>query len=540
MAIHGERQGAPVRLSSLPDHVVQAFLAVEDRNFYHHFGINPISILRAAVVNTRHGSVVQGGSTITQQLAKNLFLNADRTMKRKSQELILALWLEFKFSKNEILTLYLNRVYFGGGAYGIDAAGYRYFGKPARTLSLAEAAVLAGILKAPSRFAPSANPVDAGRRGRLALDRMVSAGYISQARAVAATAAPIRLADADADIAPYVIDYTLSEIRRLIGRTDLDLIVRTTFDPQLQRDVERGTIAGRALVGAKVEDAQHAAIVLDGGGAVRALIGGRDYRESQFNRAVQARRQLGSSFKPIVYLAALDAGLDGATQVDDAPITLGNWSPANYNDKYFGATSLSYALAHSMNSASIRLQEYVGRTRVRSTARRLGWAGDLTRGPSLALGVDATSPIALAGLYAPFMNGGYRVTPHIIQRIETADGDLLYENTVTYVDQVIDGPQRTELNTMLSGVVEFGTGRAAAIPGHRIAGKTGTTQNYRDAWFAGYAGELICVVWVGNDDNSPMHRVTGGGAPAIMWREIMQRALPTPQLSFSTPVEQVQ
>lgn len=535
MALRGERQGAPIRLSELPDYVAMAFLAVEDRNFYHHFGVNPLAIGRAAVVNVRAGGVLQGGSTITQQLAKNLFLNADRTIKRKSQELILALWLEYKFSKQEILTLYLNRVYFGAGSYGINAASYRYFGKSAHALTLGEAAVLAGLLKAPSRFAPSDNPIDAGRRGRLVLDLMAQGGFITPYEASVAVREPIRLAEPKPAAAPYFIDHILAEIGRLIGEADLDLIVTTTFDPKIQRAGDRGVSAGRALTGKQLGDAQHAAVIMDGTGAIKAMIGGRDYRESQFNRATQARRQPGSAFKPVIYLSALNAGYNPGSAIDDAPIVIGDWAPANYNDRYFGVTSLSHALSHSLNSASVRLTEQVGREDIRRTARRLGWRDELTRGPAVSLGVDATSPTALAGIYAPFMNGGYRVHPHVIRRIETIDGDLLYEHKAVFDEQVISRSQAIALDGMLKNVVTTGTGRAAAIPGYQVAGKTGTTQNYRDAWFAGYADRLVCVVWVGNDNNSPTDEITGGGAPAIIWREIMARVVRAPNIALTVP-----
>ncbi len=537
LTVNGSSAGAPVRLAALPAHVPMAILAVEDRNFYHHFGVNPVSVARALIVNMRTGDVVQGGSTITQQLAKNVFLNADRTLKRKAQEFILALWLEHKFTKDEILTLYLNRVYFGAGAYGIDAASYRYFGKSARNLSLGEAAVLAGLLKAPSRFAPTSNPLDAGKRARLVIDQMQTVGFISREEAAAAIAEPIRLSDAQFSAAPYFIDYALSRVRAYAGDVDADLVVRTTFDPALQEAAEIGLIAGLARAGGDVETIQNAVVVMDGEGAVRAMIGGRDYATSQFNRAVQARRQPGSAFKPLVYLAALKAGLHADAIVLDAPLAIGKWAPDNYNSKFYGDVTFREALARSLNSAVIRVQETVGRSAVRRTARAMGWRGELNAGPALALGVDAIAPIELAGVYAPLANGGFRVEPHVITSIETADGDLVYRRDGNYVGEAASYAAVAELNSMLESVVEWGTGRAAAVPGYRVAGKTGTTQDYRDAWFAGHAGGLVGVVWLGRDDNAPMKKITGGAEPATIWSEIMTRALPPQFVAPIKPVE---
>ena len=531
---HGVAQGAPMRLSSLPGHVPDAVLAVEDRNFYHNFGANPVSIVRALIVNANEGAVTQGGSTITQQLAKNVFLSSERTMKRKIQELMLAVWLERKFDKDEILTLYLNRVYFGAGAYGVDAASHRYFGKSARSLSLGEAAVLAGLLKAPSRYAPTSNPEDAGKRGRLVIEQMVEAGFITRRTADEAIARPVLLASPRFEAAPYFVDHALREAKALANGVDADLIVRTTFDPKVQAAAETGLVAGLAMAGEKLNGTEAAAVIIDREGAVRAMIGGRDYAKSQYNRAAQARRQPGSAFKPFVYLAGLTRGETPDAFVTDAPVAVGNWTPGNYENKYFGEVTLREALARSLNSAAVRVQERTGRAHVRETARRMGWKGELTAGPSLALGVDAVSPLDLAGAYAPFANGGFRVETHVIDRIETADGDLVYRRKGTLIEEAAPAGAIAAANDMLESVVEWGTGRAAAIPGYRAAGKTGTSQESRDAWFAGHAGGLVGVVWIGRDDNAPMNGLTGGRAPAVVWREIMVRALPPP--SYVRPV----
>ena len=526
--IHGASAGAPVRLADLPDYVPNAIMAVEDRNFYHHFGVNPVSIIRALIVNVRQGAVRQGGSTITQQLAKNIFLSHDRTMKRKAQELLLAFWLEQKFTKDEILTLYLNRAYFGAGAYGVDAASYRYFDKPAKSLSVGEAAVLAGLLKAPSRFAPTTNPQDAGRRGRLVINQMVAAGFLSGDEARAAVAHPIILSSPRYSAAPYFIDYVMREVKILSAGVDADLIVRTTFDPEMQIAAEMGLIAGIASAPIGLDDGVEAAVVIiDQEGGVRAMIGGRDYQRSQFNRAVQAQRQPGSAFKPFVYLAALQQGAHADDRVLDAPLKIGKWSPDNYNSKFYGDVTLREALARSLNSAAIRVQERTGRSAVRKMARAMGWEGDLNAGPSLALGVDAISPLGLAQAYAPFANGGLRIKTHVVNLIQTSDGDLVYKRAGSIIDEAAPSPAIRDVNEMMRAVVAWGTGRAAAIPGYNVAGKTGTTQGNRDAWFAGHAGGLVGVVWMGHDDNRPMHDITGGRTPAIIWREVIARALRT-------------
>lgn len=536
LTVQGASIGAPVRLADLPAHVPHAILAVEDRNFYHHFGINPISVARAALANMRNGGVVQGGSTVTQQLAKKIFLSPDRTVKRKVQEFILALWLEHRFTKDEILTLYLNRVYFGAGAYGIDAASYRYFGKPSRQLNLGEAAVLAGLLKAPSRLAPTNNPVDAGKRGRLVIEQMVAAGFLSRREAEKVIAEPILLHGDRFAAAPYFVDYILSEVRERIGSYDADLIVRTTFDRSLQDAAEVGFSAGLARSGGPVAKAQAASVILSADGAVRAMIGGRDYTSSQFNRAVQARRQPGSAFKPFVFLAAAENGDVPQSRVSDTPIRIGAWAPDNYNSKFYGEVSYNQALALSLNAATLRVQEKTGRSDVRAIARAAGWPDELTQGPSLALGVDAVSPLTLAGAYAVFANGGFHVSPFAVRSIETSDGEVLYTREGVFGEEVARPRAVAAVNAMLEGVVDWGTGKSAALPGYRAAGKTGTTQNNRDAWFAGHAGGLVCVVWVGRDDNAPMTSVTGGGPPALIWRETMVRALPPRYVAPLQPV----
>ncbi|MGE0180980.1 MAG: transglycosylase domain-containing protein [Parvularculaceae bacterium] len=524
ITVHGQSFGLPVRLSELPPHVSRAVLAVEDRNFYHHIGINPLSVARALFINVKEGGVRQGGSTLTQQLAKNLFLSSDRTYKRKIQEFFLALWLEQRFSKDEILTLYLNRVYFGAGAYGVDAASYRYFGKPARKLTLPESAVLAGLLKAPSHYAPDRNPSDAGQRARLVVDAMLDAGFITHEQAENAYRSPVKIGASQFSGAPYFVDEAIAEARQASKGADGDLIIRTTYDPAIQDALEMGMIAGAAL--AEIDQSiEIAAVVIDGEGSIKAMAGGRDYRVSQFNRATHAHRQPGSAFKPFVFLAALELGWRPEDIIDDAPVTVGKWSPENYKGKYYGEVSLREALARSLNGATVRLQEQVGRGAVRIVAKRMGFHGGLNQGPALALGVDAVTPLDLAAAYAPLVNGGYRIEAHSVERVSLSDGDLIYARKSRYVDAAASPANIDALNDMLASVVGWGTGKAAGLSRYRAHGKTGTTQDNRDAWFAGHAGGLVCVVWVGRDDNKSMGEVTGGGAPAIIWREIMERAL---------------
>ena len=524
ITVHGQSLGAPVRLADLPSYAPQAVLAVEDRTFYHHVGVNPLAVGRALLVNAREGEVRQGGSTLTQQLAKNLFLSSEKTMRRKMQELLLALWLEHQFTKDEILTLYLNRVYFGAGAYGLEAASRRYFGKPAADLTLAESAVLAGLLKAPSHLSPERNPVDAGERGRQVIDAMRKAGFITTAQASAAAAAPVKIAPSPFAGAPYFVDFAIAQAQTRAGRVDTDLVVHTTLDPAMNKAADLGLIAGaaRAGLGSEIEAA---VVVLDGEGRIRALAGGRDYRVSQFNRASAARRQPGSAFKPFVYLAALEAGYSPDSLVEDAPVTIGRWSPSNYKDQYFGVVTLEEALARSLNSAAVRVQETVGRGAVRIAARRMGLASTLSQGPALALGVDAVSPIELAGAYVPLVNGGYRVEPHSTIAISTSEGEQVFRRASSFAGAAASPRSIAALNEMLRAVVDRGTGRAAALTKYEAYGKTGTTQDNRDAWFAGHAGGLVCVVWVGRDDNKPMGDITGGSAPAVIWREVMERAL---------------
>ncbi len=534
IANRGDTGGETVKLDDLPPYLPQAVIAIEDRRFYGHFGVDPAGLARALLSNLRAGEVVQGGSTLTQQLAKNLFLTPERTMERKIQEVILALWLEARYSKNDILEMYLNRVYFGAGAYGVDAAARRYFAKPARSLTLAESAVIAGLLKAPSRYSPLTNPEASEERTKLVLDAMDEAGFISPREAELALASPhatMKLAAGSSG--SYVADWVADLLPDLAGALPGDVIVDTTVDYDLQTAAAEAIEAGLAEQGKAFRASQGALVAIDGTGAVRALVGGRDYDKSQFNRAVEAKRQPGSAFKPFVYLAALELGLTPATVTLDAPIQIGNWRPQNYGKTYRGEVTLQTALALSINTVSARLTELVGPDAVVTTAHRLGITSELKPIPSIALGTSEVSLLELTDAYVPFSNGGYGVIPHVVKRIRSAtDGKTLYERTGTGSGVVVGSREIGMMNGMLRDTLTRGTATKASLPGWDAAGKTGTSQDYRDAWFIGYTTNLTTGVWFGNDDNSPTKRTTGGSLPAQVWSKFMIEAhkgvLPAP------------
>ncbi len=522
LARRGVSYGPPLGLSELPPYLPQAVIATEDRRFYYHVGIDPVGIVRAAWANATHGKVVQGGSTITQQLAKNLFLTNQRTFKRKIQEVMLAFWLEWRFSKDQILTLYLNRVYLGAGTYGVEAAAQRYFGKSATEVSLAEAALLAGLLKAPSRYAPTRDVARARSRTRIVLDRMVEAGFITPAdrqRAFAAPAEVVRRAASDG--IEYFIDWVVQRVPDSVAGRDVDLVIETTLDLTAQRYAERALALLLDRDGRTLNIGQGALVSLTPGGAVVAMVGGRSYFASQFNRAVQARRQPGSAFKPFVYLAALEAGWQPDSPIMDAPIRIGDWAPRNFSDRYQGQVTLTTALARSFNTAAVRLTEQIGRQSVIDVARRLGLRSELRPTRSLPLGTYEVSVLELTAAYAAFANGGFRVAPYAIRRIRTPDGALLYERPPSAPPRVVAARHVGALNAMLAEAVRRGTGRRAFLGPRPVAGKTGTSQDSRDAWFVGYTADLVTGVWLGNDDFSPMKRVTGGTAPAVVWKDYM-------------------
>jgi penicillin-binding protein 1A len=517
-----------VSLDRLPRHLVDAVIAIEDRRFYTHWGLDPSGLARAALANLRAGRTSQGGSTLTQQLAKNLFLSTDRTLSRKVEEMVLALWLEVRLTKREILELYLNRVYFGGGAYGVEAAARRFFNKSARTVTVAEAAVIAGLLKAPSKYSPFANPGHARGRARVVIQAMEAARVISPVSAAAALRQSVQFADPEAGKRPtgleYAIDHVLDALPPLASVGKRLIVVETTIDPDVQIRAQSTISATIAKDGAAARVGQAAIVVIDTGGGIRALVGGRSFAESQFNRAVKARRQPGSAFKPFVYLAAAENGYWPDSPVVDAPIEIGQWSPRNEDGRFRGPITLTQALAHSVNTVAVRLQQEIGAEKVVSVARRLGVRSELRSDASLALGTSEVGLLELCGAFGTLAAGGLAVEPYIVHRIRTTEGELLYERNEPRPRMLVAPDTIGAINTMLNATIVSGTGRRAAFSRHQAAGKTGTTQDYRDAWFVGYTAHLVAGVWFGNDDGSPMNRVAGGGLPALAWRDVMEPA----------------
>jgi penicillin-binding protein 1A len=519
----GAFNGVFVTLDALPKHLAQAVIATEDRRFYRHFGMDVVGFGRAMLVNIRAGRIVQGGSTITQQLAKNLYLSPERTVVRKLRELMLAIWLEARLDKDEILAAYLNRVYLGDGTFGVEAAARRYFGKSARQLSLAESAIIAGLLKAPSRYAPTNDLARSRARAAQVLRNMVDAGFLSDSQAKAAMRAPAVPVKAvrGPHRARYFVDWVHDLLPEWASRTRDDLVVFTTLDPAMQKVAEDAVAAALRRYGKSRRVGQAALVALGRYGAVRAMVGGRSYRESQFNRAVQASRQPGSAFKPFVYLTALEAGLRPGTQITDAPASVDGWEPRNISGRYAGPVTLKRALADSINTVAVTLSERVGREKVRDTARRMGITSPLTAHPSLALGTSEVSVLELTAAYLPFANGGRGGVPYAVTEIRTRSGDVIYRRQPWPNDRVMATANVRQMNDMLSEAIRSGTGKAAR-PGTRpAAGKTGTTQDYRDGWFVGYTADLVAGVWIGNDDNAPMRRGGGGGVPAEIWRRFI-------------------
>ncbi len=526
-SVLAERGGSDdyVPLDLLPAHAANAVIATEDQRFYEHPGLDPWGLLRATITNIRSKRFVQGGSTLTQQLAKNLYLSSDRTLARKLEELALALWLEARLSKADILELYLNRVYLGSGAYGIDAAARRYFGKPARHLTLAESAVIAGLLKAPSKYSPLASPAIARSRARLVLGQMLRAGFISADDERAAVVAVGRIAQSKPEVregAEYAVDYVLDQLPASArAATDQEVIVETTLDAGLQARTSSLVTTLMAEQGGALRASQAAVVVLDQHGGIRAIVGGRAYAESQFNRAVKAHRQPGSAFKPFVYLAALEAGLKPDTVIKDTPLKISGWAPRNYNGEYRGAMTLRTALARSVNTVAVRLALKVGPAKVASVARRLGITSPLGRDASLALGTSEVSLLELTGAYNVLANGGHQAEPHVLRRVLTRSGRILYEREHNSARAVVARADVGAMNEMLNAALVIGTGKRAALARHPAAGKTGTSQGFRDAWFVGYTAHLTTGVWTGNDDARAMNHVVGGSLPAEIWREVM-------------------
>src|SRR6202521_141285 len=525
LATRGDTSGPPLSLKELPPYLPQAFIAIEDRRFYSHYGVDPLGVVRALAMNLLHRGVSQGGSTLTQQLGKNLFLTQERTITRKLQEFVLAFWLERKFSKQQILELYLNRVYFGAGAYGVEAAAQRYFGKSARQVTVAEAALLAGLVKSPSRLAPTRNPDGAERRAQIVLVAMADSRFITERMAELAIAqSPRILKQTPGGSGNYVADWIMDVLNDLVGRVDEDIVVATSIDSRLQTAAEKALVDELAQKGEKFAVGQGAILALTPEGAVRALVGGRNYTESQFNRAVAAKRQPGSAFKPFVYLTALERGLTPDTVREDRPLDVKGWRPENYNHEYFGPVTLTRALALSLNTVAVRLTLELGPQSVVRTAHRLGIASKLDPNPSIALGTSEVSLIEMVAAFAPLANGGIAVVPHVVERVRTREGRPLYESADASLGRVVEERYVAMMNAMMAETLVSGTARRGQLPGWPAAGKTGTSQDFRDAWFLGYTGHLVAGVWLGNDDNSPTHHTTGGSLPVEIWSRFMKIA----------------
>lgn len=524
----GAQNAPPVDLKKLPAYVGQAVVAIEDKRFYSHWGVDFEGLTRAAFENAQNMRVVQGGSTITQQLAKNLFLTNERTFRRKAQEVALALWLEGRFTKDEILALYLSRVFFGAGAWGVEAASERYFDKPASQLTLGESALLAGLLKAPSRMNPAIDPREAKLRAVVVLNEMVNEGFITAAQRDQAVAANRTLAIKSRPPSGnlgYFREWIDADLSRLLGDERDDYIVETTLDLDAQRAGERAIAEALRREGASLNVSQGALIAVNDEGGVIAMVGGSDFEATQFNRTTQMRRQPGSSFKFYIYLAALDRGVSPYAVRDDAPIVIGDWAPANYDDEYFGPVPLTFAFAKSLNMVAIRVAQEAGHPRVIDMARRLGVRSDLFNYASLALGAQEMTLAELTQSYAVVSNGGYAVRPFGIRAIRRANDNVVYQWRAGERERVLEDRVVRGMNLLMSRVVEAGTGTRARLDGRQSAGKTGTTNDYKDAWFVGFSSGVTTGVWVGNDDTRRTKKVTGGSMPATIWADFMRVAL---------------
>lgn len=545
IARRGLSQGQMVDVHELPAYVPNAFIAIEDRRFREHFGIDPIGTVRAAVENMAVGHVVQGGSTITQQLAKNLFLEPQRTFDRKVQEALLALYLESRYSKDQILMLYLNRVYFGAGVYGIEAAAERFFGKPATALTLPEAAMLAGSVKAPAKYNPLADADASEARASVVLHAMADAGFINaHTLNDALTTRPRIVRGSATPNSGYFVDWVISRVEGYAGNVNEPIVVDTTLDLQTQGEAEHAVAFGLAQEGTIFHAGEAALVAMTPDGAVRAMVGGRSYSKSPYNRATDAERQPGSAFKPFVYLAAFEHGHTPDDTMNDGPVDIHGWKPGNYEGEYEGEISLTRAFAKSSNSVSAQLTAEVGPRVVAATAHRLGISSPLSAIPSIALGTSDVTPLELTAAYAPFANGGDGVIPYGIVSIRTKSGRILYQRKTSGEGRVMSPENAAAMTKMMVAVVTDGTGRGARLDERPSAGKTGTTQDFHDAWFVGFTSDLVCGVWTGNDDNSPMVHATGGKLPAHIFKSFMEDAesgLPAKQLvSLATPAPETQ
>ncbi|HWN07240.1 MAG TPA: PBP1A family penicillin-binding protein, partial [Steroidobacteraceae bacterium] len=540
----GIRHNDTVPLEEFPDHLIKAVLATEDRRFYEHFGIDFAGTARALTENVRAQGVVQGGSSITQQLAKNLFLSNERTIERKVKEAFLAMWLETRLTKREILKLYLDRAYLGGGAFGVDGAAVYYFGKSARDVTLAEAAMLAGLFKAPARFAPHINLAAARARASIVLDNLVEASFMTEGQVFGARRTPARAIDRrDEETPNYYLDWAYREVadlidRRLAGKvTERVFVVRTGLDPNIQRASEQAVESNMRQFGKDYGASQAAMVIMEPTGLVRAMIGGRDYGQSQFNRAVDAQRQPGSSFKPYVYITALMQGQTINTIINDSPLCIGNWCPRNYSGGYAGPVTMMNALTRSLNIPAVRTAERVGRDKIVENMRKMGVKSEIIISRPLPLGAADLTVLEMTQAYAHFASGGLKVEGHAAIEIRTPLGEVVWRESKENRPRVFTQQAVASMNQMLHNVVEAGTGRRARIDGFFVAGKTGTTNAYRDAWFVGYTGNLVAGIWIGNDDYSPTRRMTGGSLPAMTWQKAMayahQGIIPAPLVGLT-------
>ena len=523
-AWRGEQYGGALRSTEVSPHLIHAVVATEDRRFWDHLGVDPRGLARAMVVNLRAGRIVQGGSTLTQQVAKNVFLSAERSIERKLKEVPMALALELKYSKEEILSIYLNRVYLGAGTYGFEAASQRYFGKSARLVNPAEAAMLAGLLRAPSRYAPTNDLEAAQGRAGVIVRLMEQEGYLTAAQVTEALTNPAALSSAAAARAGGAFaDWIMETAPAFLAEdTTEDVIMTTTFDPEIQAKAEAALARVFEEKVREGSNAQAAIVVMTHDGAVRAIVGGRERVPGSFNRATQALRQTGSAFKPIVYAAALEAGMSPLDVVIDEPLTIRNWSPDNYDDRFRGAVTLTEALANSINTVAVRVSERVGREKIGELATKMGITSPIAPGPAVALGTSEATLMDVTGVYATIANAGRLSRPHGIREIRLREDDQpLIRGDRGETKPVIKPRTARLLTYMMREVIEAGTGKRARLPNWEAAGKTGTTQAARDAWFVGFTAEYVTGIWMGYDDNTPLKGVTGGGLPADIWRETM-------------------
>ncbi|WP_192256592.1 transglycosylase domain-containing protein [Mesorhizobium caraganae] len=518
-----QRDSVPV--DEMPDHVIKAVLATEDRRFFEHYGIDVLGLSRAIFENVRANSVVQGGSSITQQLAKNLFLSNERTLQRKIKEAFLSLWLEANLSKKEILQLYLDRAYMGGGTFGIEAAADFYFGKSVKDLNLAEAAMLAGLFKAPTKYAPHINLPAARARANVVLSNLVDSGFMTEGQVLQARLHPAEIVDRGEQKSPdYFLDWAFDEVKKIAKPGQHSLVAHTTFDANIQKAAEESVEFHLRQFGKEYNVTEGAVVVIETNGAVRAIVGGRDYGASQFNRATKALRQTGSSFKPYVYATAMEHGFTPDSVVSGGPISWGGWSPHNYNGGSAGNVTLITAIAKSINTVPVRLaKDYLGIGPIKAMAESFGVESPLESHKTMVLGTSGMTVMDQATGYSVFAQDGFAGSRHGITQLVTRTDDVVYDwaKDAPAPHRVLSEQALKYMNTMLAAVPAIGTARRAQLPNIVVAGKTGTTQSYRDAWFVGFTGNYTAAVWLGNDDFTPTRNMTGGTLPAMVWQRLM-------------------